>query len=351
MAKATIGLDIGTSAVRAAEVRGKDPAVLTRLAQLALPAGAVVGGEILDSEAVAQVVRDLWRQGEFRGKRVAIGVANQNVVVRQVDVPQMEETELAGALRYQVQDYIPISIDDALLDFMVLEEFVNDEGTAMMRVLAVAAQKDMVATMMAVLDRAGLEPVAVDLAPLAAVRALIEPIPSLLEDPHAEAIVDIGAGVTNVVVHEAGVPRFVRILPSGGNDVTNALVTELRMSVDDAEVQKRALGLQPEGAPVDAGAATVIEQRASAFIDDVRRSLDFYQSATDQAKISKVFVTGGGAQLPRLPERLATALRLPVEHAQAFARVKISDDIRLSDEQLETASHVAATVVGLALEP
>jgi type IV pilus assembly protein PilM len=351
MAKGSIGLDIGTSAVRAAEVRGREPAVLTRLAQLALPAGAVIGGEIADSEAVADVVRDLWRQGEFRGKRVALGVANQNVVVRQVDVPQMEEAELAGALRYQVQDYIPISIDDALLDFMILEEFVGDEGQPMMRVLAVAAQKDMVSTMMAVLDRAGLEPTAVDLSPLAAVRALVEPVPSLLNEPHAEAIVDIGAGVTNVVVHESGLPRFVRILPSGGNDITNALVAELKMSVEDAELQKRALGLQPEGSSVEAGPATVIEQRAVAFIDDVRRSLDFYQSATEQAKITRVLVTGGGAQLPRLPERLATSLRLPVEHAQAFARVKISDDIRLSDEQLETASHVAATVVGLALEP
>src|SRR6266568_2241267 len=189
MAKTTIGLDIGTSAVRAAEIRGKDPGVLTRFAQLSLPAGAVVGGEIADGEAVATVIRDLWRQGEFRGKRVALGVSNQSVVVRQVDVPAMEEAELAGALRYQVQDYIPISMDDALLDFMVLDEFETDDHTPMLRVLAVAAQKDMVSTMMAVLDRAGLEPVVVDLSPLAAVRALVDPITSILNERTAEAII------------------------------------------------------------------------------------------------------------------------------------------------------------------
>ncbi|MGZ4104780.1 MAG: type IV pilus assembly protein PilM [Actinomycetota bacterium] len=351
MAKTTIGLDIGTSAVRAAEIRGRDPGVLVRFAQLSLPAGAVVGGEVADSEAVASVIRDLWRQGEFKGKRVALGVASQSVVVRQVDVPKMEESELASALRYQVQDYIPISIDDALLDFMVLEEFESEENAPMLRVLAVAAHKDMVAQMMAVLDRAGLEPVVVDLSPLAAVRALVEPVPSILQERAAEAIVDIGAGVTDVIVHEAGKPRFIRILPSGGNDITNALVTELGLSVDDAEAQKRAVGLQPEGAPIDAGAATVIEARARAFIDDVRRSLDFYQSGPDLAKIARVLVIGGGSQLPRLAERLATALRLPVEQGNAFARVKVSDDIRLTDEQLDTASHVATTVIGLALEP
>jgi type IV pilus assembly protein PilM len=263
----------------------------------------------------------------------------------------MDEAELASALRYQVQDYIPISLDDALLDFMILDEFEADDHAPMLRVLAVAAQKDMVATVMTVLDRAGLEPVVVDLSPLAAVRALVEPIPSLLSERSAEAIIDIGAGVTNVVVHEDGTPRFIRILPSGGNDITNALVGELHLSVDDAEAQKRVIGLQPEGASIEAGAATVIEQRSRAFIDDVRRSLDFYQSGQVQAKIARVLITGGGSRLPRLAERLATALRLPVEEGQAFSRVKVSDDIRLTDEQLAAASQVAATVVGLALEP
>jgi type IV pilus assembly protein PilM len=351
VAKSTIGLDIGTSAVRAAEIRGADPGTVTRFAQLSLPAGAVAGGEITDSEAVAEVLRDLWRQGEFKGKRVAVGVANQSVVVRQVDVPKMDEEELQSALRYQVQDYIPISIDDALLDFMVLGEFEAEDHAPMLRVLAVAAQKDMVSSMMAVLDRTGLEPTVVDLAPLAAMRALVEPVPSLLAAPQAEAIVDIGAGVTNVVVHHEAVPRFVRILPSGGNDITNALVSELKLSVDDAEAQKRVVGLQPEGATVEPGVATVIEQRARAFIDDVRRSLDFYQSGQDAAKLARVIVTGGGSRLPRLAERLATALRLPVEQGNAFSRVKVSDDIRLSDEQLDAASHVATTVIGLALEP
>jgi len=350
VAKTTIGLDIGTSAVRAAEIRGADPGVLVRFAQLSLPAGSVVGGEIVDIDAVAMVVRDLWRQGEFKGKRIAVGVANQSVVVRQVDVPKMEEAELASALRYQVQDYIPISIDDALLDFMILDEFEAEDHAPMLRVLAVAAQKDMVANVMAVLDRAGLEPIVVDLAPLAAMRALVEPIPSILHERTAEAIIDIGAGVTNVVVHEDGKPRFIRILPSGGNDITNAIVAELNLSVDDAEAQKRVVGLQPEGASVEPGVATVIEQRARAFIDDVRRSLDFYQSSQEQAKISRVLVIGGGSRLPRLAERLATAMRLPVEEGQAFTRVKISDDIRLTDEQLSEASRVAATVVGLGLE-
>jgi type IV pilus assembly protein PilM len=350
VARATIGLDIGTSAVRAGEIKGKDPATLTRFAQISLPPGVVVSGEIADTVAVADAVRDLWRQGEFRAKRVAVAVANQSVVVRQVDVPRMEEADMRGALRYQVQDYIPISIDDALLDFLVLEEFASEDGAQMMRVLTVAAQKDMVNTVMAVLERAGLEPVAVDLAPLAAVRALAETMPPGLTERKAEAIIDIGAGVTNVVVHEGGTPRFVRILPSGGNDITSSLVAELEMTTEDAEQQKRTIGLQPEGVPVPDGAAAVIEQRARAFIDDVRRSLDFYQAGPDIAKIARVQITGGGARLPRIGERLSAAIRLPVEEARPLDRLKIGEDVRLSDEQLQEASHVIAVAIGLALE-
>lgn len=349
MARATIGLDIGTSAVRAAEVRGKEPPTLTRFAQLTLPPGAVTGGEVGDPDAVASVLRDLWRRGEFRGKRVAVAVANQNVIVRPVELPKMEESELRDALKYQVQDYIPIAIEDALLDFLLLDEFVNEEGAPMMRVLTVAAQRDMVHGFVRVVQQAGLEPVAVDLSPLAAIRALVDPIGSILVEREAEAVVDVGGDVTNVVVHERGSPRFVRILQAGGNDITDALQSELSLSREDAEARKIAVGLRAEGASVDPGAPSVIERRAAAFIDDVRRSLEYYQSQADAAPVARVVLTGGGARLPRLGERLASALRLPVEEGNPLARLKVGE-IGLSPEQLEQVSAVAAVAVGLAME-
>jgi len=347
MARATIGLDIGTSAVRAAEVTGKDPHTLVRFAQLALPPGAVTSGEISNVDAVATVLRDLWRRGEFHAKRVSVAVANQSVVVRQVDVPKMEEADLRSALPYQVQDYIPMPIEDALLDFIVIDEIAGADGP-MLRVLAIAAQKTMIGGVIEALTRAGLEAEAVDLAPLAALRALLDPLPPIGERS-AEAIVDVGAGVTNLVVVESGTPRLVRILPAGGNDITDALVTELKMSPEDAEARKIAVGLQPEGEPVEPGPATVIDQRARAFIDDIRRSLEYYQSQPESARVARVTITGGGARLPHLAERLAQSLRIPVEEGQPLARVKVGD-LGLSTEQLEQVSSVAAVAVGLTLE-
>jgi len=350
VARSTIGLDIGTSAVRAAQVKGKDPATLVGYAQLPLPPGSMRGGEIVDSDAVAGVIRDLWRRGEFRGKKVAVAVANPSVVVREVDVPRMDESDLHGALRYQVQDYIPIAIEEALLDFLPLDEFVNADGVEMMRVLAVAAHRNMVSDFVGVLARAGLEPTAIDLGPLAAARALTDAVPAVLSDHECEAIVDIGAGVTGLVVHERGTPQFVRILAEGGADLTDELAAALGVSVEDAEMRKMASEAAPQGAPVEPGTPAAIERRVRAFIDDVRLSLEYYASERDRAPVRRVLLTGGGALLAGLQGRLSGALGVPVERGDALGRVKVAD-LGLGPEQLEQVSAVGAVAIGLALEP
>ena len=349
MAKAAIGLDIGTSAVRAAEVRAGQPGTLTRFAQLSLPAGAVVAGEIVDADAVVGVLQELWRRGGFKNKRVLISVSNQNVVVRQVEVPKMNEEDLEGALRYQVADYIPMPIDDAALDFIVLDEFVGEDGAPMMRLLAVAALRQMVDKYVGVVQRAGLEPVGIDLSPLAAVRALSSSVEPLLGEPQAEAVVDVGAGVTGIVVHVSGAPRFVRILPTGGVDITTALVSALKVSAEEAEAEKASIGLGPDGVSVDEGPASVIEERARGFIDDVRRSLEYYQSQPDAVRISRVLVVGGGSRLTGFAERLGGALGLPVERGSALGRIEVSD-LGLSDDQLDQVAAVGAVSIGLAVE-
>lgn len=347
MLKNIVGLDIGTSAVRAAEVRGHDPATLVRFAQLSLPAGAVVGGEVVDEAAAASVVHDLWKRGGFKNKRVALAVANPGVVVRQVDLPAMSEAELRGALPFQVQDYIPIAVEDALLDFVPLGEYLAEDGAPMQRVLAVAAHREMVAGFVRVAERAGLDPVSVDLGPLAAVRALALP-PSVIGDVPAEAVVDIGAGVTTIVVHRAGETLFVRILASGGADITEALVQELSVEADQAEALKHSVGLAGSVGE-DARIGDLVRLRARVFIEDIRQSLDYYHSQPDAVRVSRVLLAGGGARLAGLSASLEEAVRVPVELADAFANVTIGD-IGLDDVQRVHASRVAAVAVGLAME-
>jgi len=138
-----VGLDIGTTAVRAAEVSvGSDSATLHRFGQVALPDGAVRDGEIVDGDAVTEAIKQLWKQVRFNSKQVAIGVSNQRLVVRQVELPWLPTKELRASLGFQVGEYIPMPIEQAVLDFNVVEEFTSDNGRRMLRVLLVAAGKD-----------------------------------------------------------------------------------------------------------------------------------------------------------------------------------------------------------------
>jgi type IV pilus assembly protein PilM len=349
MARSLLGLDIGTSSVRAAEVSTKtDPPTLERFASVELPRGAVSGGEVTDVATVVAAVREVLAKGRFRVKRTSLGIANQKVVVRQIEMPAMEEGELKGALQYQAQEYIPIPIEDAILDFQILEETISEGGDQVLNVLLVAAQRDMVSTFVSVAQEAGLDPAIVDLSPFADMRVLSSVTP-LLGTRQGEAIIDIGAGVTNIVVHEQAKPRFVRILPMGGADVTEALVSGLQISFEEAEDVKARTGLSAEGGPVPTeGAARLIEQRAGAFIDEVRGSIDYYLTQEGAAHVSTVMLTGGGSKLPGLHERLAAALHLPVEEGQPLSSVRLGDLTQTPDE-LAHLGAVAAVSIGLGM--
>jgi type IV pilus assembly protein PilM len=345
LARKVVGLDVGTTAVRAAELSvRKGEVVLERFGQVALPPGAVVDGEVAEPDLVASALRDLWRRVRYSTKQVVVGVANQRVVVRLTDLPAMPEDELRSSLAFQVQEYIPIPVEEAELDFNIIDEYEDENGARLMRVLLVAANKDMVGGLVRAIERAGLDPVGVDLTPFALLRALA-PEGGEVYPESGEALVDIGARVTNIVVHEAGVPRFIRIMLMGGQDVTEALGTEIGVDLERAEVAKLEVAAGMSGDPT---ATRVIEQKLDAFADEVRGSLDFFRAQAGAVPVSRVLVTGGGARLGQLTERLQAALHLPVEPARVLAHVRLGR-LGLRPDQLAELEPVAPIPVGLAL--
>jgi type IV pilus assembly protein PilM len=343
VARKVVGLDIGTTAVRAAELsvrRGQ--VVLERIGQAGLPEGAVVDGEVIDPAAVAVAIKDLWRRTRIGSRQVIIGVANQRVVVRLVDLPWMEPDELRKSLAFQAGDYLPIPVDQTELDYDVVGEHEAPGGQRLLRVLLVAAHKDMLAGHLQAVREAGLRPAGIDLNPIALLRSLA-PVAGFGEG--AEALVDVGARVTNMVVHDNGVLRFVRILLMGGEDVTATLQRVLELDHDTAERAKLAASAG-EGADPDAG--ELVEQRLDVFVEEVRGSLDFYRSQQDATSLARVVVSGGGSLLGPLVERLQAAVGVPVERGHTLAGVRVG---RLGLEAVELAElePTIAVPVGLAL--
>ena len=350
MAGRVVGLDIGTAGVRAAELTlGKGGATLERFGQVALPLGAVRDGEVVDTEAVAAAIKQLWAQAKFSTKKVVVGVANQKVVVRQVDLPWLPTAELKKALAFQVQDYIPMPVEQAILDFHPLEEFTNDAGGRMVRVLLVAAARDMIDSALDAVHRAGLSPQMVDLTSFAVLRSLVTMDTTGLDSVQAEALVDVGANITNIVVHQGGIPRFVRILLMGGADITDAVAERLGVPQEHAEEVKQQTGMAAvAGGTESTPAGRAIEATGGAFVEEVRGSLDYFMAQPGAARIARVVLSGGGSRLGGLSERLSAATRLPVQAARPMSTLKLGKT-GLTPDQLAYVEPTVAVPVGLAM--
>ncbi|MGH3664709.1 MAG: type IV pilus assembly protein PilM [Egibacteraceae bacterium] len=347
MTTGVIGLDIGSSAVRAVQVApGRGPATLERLGQVLLPVGAVRDGEIVEPAAVADALKALWSRYGFKTRKVLLGMANQQVVVRQLDLPYLPDAEMRQSLPYQVQDAIPIQVEQAILDFHTLEVYETEEGQRFSRILLVAAHRQTVQSVIDVVRKAKLEPVGVDLNAFAVLRSLA---PGNETDPYeGELLIDVGASVTNVVVHEAGVPRFVRILLMGGAAITDDLMSSLNLPYEEAEQVKATTGVS-DGYSVGAERGSrVITERANRFVDEIRGSLDYYRAQADAIPVGRIVLSGGASQLPNLRERIADTMRLPVDRGHPMQSLKIGK-LGLTSDQLVEAEPYLAVAVGLAL--
>lgn len=337
MRRTAIGLDIGSSSLRAAQVSfHRDGVQLERISQVGLPEGAVVNGEVVDAAALTDAVRLLWKQARFGSKRVALGVANQRVLVRQVELPPLSPADLKAALPFQVQEHLPMPADAAVLDFLPLAPVSGPNGTALVRGLLVAAPRDMVTTTVDAVQAAGLVVDTVDLTPFAVLRATRAP-----RDLDLEALVDIGARLTTVIVHSAGTPRFVRILLSGGDDITAAVSEAAAVPFAEAERLKRAAA---GGDLVSPAVGAALSMSAQELVDEIRSSLD-YDTATGGSVASRVVIVGGGSQLEGFAERLEEATGRDVVRGDGLRGLRQ----RPGKKDLPPLSASDAASVGLAL--
>ena len=347
MARRLIGLDIGTNAVTLAEVSPGNPPRLERFGQVALPADAMREGEVVDDRALIDAISRLRSEVDLKKAPVRLGLASPRAVVRQVEMPAMSRDELAGALKYQAADLIPIPMDEAVLDFAILGNSTSEAGEPLMQVLLVAAHEAPTARLVAAVESAGFGVAAVDLLPLALIRALMHANPNSSEVPGGEGIVSFGGGVTAIAVHEGGIPRFVRVLGTGGRELTDAIAGELNIPPETAEALKRQLG-QGGSDELVARARTAIERPLSMLLDEVRSSLDYYRNQPGAARLMSVVVTGGASQLPGLPERLSTLIGLPAEPATPRSQLAIGD-IRFPETEYPRLDPYLPAAVGLAL--
>lgn len=339
MATATLtGIDIGSTSVRAVQTnRGKGQPVVVNFGQAPIPFGAVHGGIINDEKIVTTALRSLWSEHKFRKREVVVGVTSHQIVVREMSLPNLPAKEFRQALPFQVRDLLPMPLDKALLDFYPIEDPKKSE---MVRGFLIAAPKEIVLTTVRAVERAGLKVVRVDLASFALLRAAGR------VGVQVEALADIGAHATTVVIHVDGQPRIVRTLPRGGADVTDTIADRLKISLQEAEDLKCRVGLLPDENPQVMAA---VRDAMRPLISELRSSFAYLASAGEAAaRVSSLSLCGGSARLPGLVENLHEELGVTVFLADPLMRVSESKG-RGSHDELGLFRSSAAVSIGLAL--
>ena len=346
-----VGLEIEADSVAAAEVHVNGSARLVASGVAPLAPGAVDDGEVVDPDAVAEALRSLFSTHQL-SRRVRLGVANQRVVVRTLRLPAIEDPkELAAAIRFTAQEQIPMPIEEAVLDHRVVGGAPASDGMPpQLDVVVVAARTGMIDAWLDVLRSADLEPVGIDLSAFGLIRALGD-VPEADDGAPAKPTTaslycNIG-DVTNLAVARGRACLFTRVSPVGLEDVIASLSGSTGLSREHAQQWLGYVGLaQPpeslEGDPETiARVRAALESGASALLDELRLSLDFYNAQEGAVPVDRIVLSGPGGTVPGLAERMEPALGLPLEtrlpaalsglDAGAAARLTLSYGLALEE--------------------
>jgi type IV pilus assembly protein PilM len=336
---ATFGLDIGTSAVKVAELSEAKGGgyTLKSLASVGLPRDTIGEGTIKDPAVVSDAIRECIKKAGITSTSAVISVSGREAIVKRVPLPKVSAKELADAILLEAEHHIPFAIDEVFLDYQVVGETANS-----MSVVLVATKKVKVLEYVSVVEEAGLDAVVVDLDAFA-VQNQYE-LGTSADGGEATALIDIGAAVMKTNVVHGGASIFARDVPFGGNNYTDAIAQRLNIAWEKAEAAKqgREVGINWDDL------VPALESVSRELSLEVQRTFDYFASTPDSERISKIVLSGGCAKLSGLEDFLASSWGVPVEMAQPFQRVEISPD-QFPEEDLHTAGPLLAVVVGLAL--
>lgn len=319
MAAPTVaGIDIGATSLRAVEVRlTKNRPMVERFEQVALPAGAVVGGVLKDPKAVTAALKQLKSSKMFANSSAALAVTHQQVVVRDIEVPNLPQAQLRQALPHLAREAVSVAVDEAILDFVPFasEDEQENKGDTV-RGLLTAAPREAVVDAVEAVERAGLKVDRVDLACFAVLRAVAT------AGEGAEAIIDIGANATLFVIHVDGVPKMVRTIPRGANDITATLGRRLNCNLAEAEARKCEFGLLN---PIDADYTEAMQDAVRPLVAELRSSIAYFAQGHAVADpVARLTLVGGGSRLRGLGELLANSLDRPVAQGNPLQYVGTS---------------------------
>ena len=340
MAKTCIGLDIGSSSIKAVQLKTSRSGVeLQAFGMQPLVPQTIVDGTIMDQAAVVEAIRALWSRLRLKQKDVAIGIAGHSVIIKKIAVPAMKLDELPTQIRYEAEHHIPFSKEDVEIDYHVVTPH-NAQGQT--ELLLVAAKKEVVADYTQVVRDASLSTQVVDVAAFAGQNGYEANY--TLDPRETIVLVTVGATISNINIVRGGVSLFTRDVTIGGNAYTEEIQKQLGVSADEAEAYKVG-GSHDEHGVVPQEVERIIEGVAEVMAGEFQRSLDFFLATTADTNVSRIALAGGTAKVAALQRAIERRSRLTVEVVDAWKRITIGPGL----DRAYLSAHSPEALVGLGL--
>ncbi|MBN2062956.1 MAG: type IV pilus assembly protein PilM [Deltaproteobacteria bacterium] len=346
-----IGLDIGSHSIKLVEIdNSKKGIILKNFGIIGLPKDAIVEGTIKEMEIVASALKNLCKNLNIKNKNCATSISGFSVIVKKISISKREESELESTIHEEAEQYIPFDISDVNLDYEILlppiekaeEETEKKEESGMMDVMLVAAKKDIIEDYESLIHLAGLNPMVMDVDAFALQNAFEL---STGETSGSYAIINIGAEELGINAVKDGVSIFTRDSSYGGNQITEAIMSKLNISFEEAE--KIKLG----GTKIEKGKAEIEEvftTVVSGWTQEIKRALDFLSTTYPDESIEKILLSGGAYRIPGFTKYLEMETEIPVEELNPFAGLQINEKI-FDPRYLSYIAPQAGVAVGLAL--
>lgn len=330
------GLDIGSHSLKAVQLkREQEKITLLHLATLPSPIKSLGLEPEEDRKTLSQALKELIREAKISIPRVVASLPEEKLFTRVVEFPRMSAKEISSSLEYEAGRYIPLPIEEADLDFEVVSE--EDKKT---EVLLVAAPKSLTRAYLEVLERAGLEVLALEPETTACARAVV----GKESGAPPTLVVSIGASTTDLVIVDKGKIRFTRSVATGGTALGRAVAQTLGFGEEQAEAYKESYGLSEE---LEGKVEEALRPVFRVIVEEMRRSIDFYNSRKEGSSVRRIILSGGSANLPGVVVYLASEFGLEVEKGNPWLGIEIPKEF--NKEELEERGPSLAVAIGLAL--
>lgn len=336
----SFGLDIGVNSIKVAHLsQEKEKFKLLSFGKTKMPVHLQSELED-DQQKIAEAIKKLLLDSGIKVRGVVISLPESQVYSRVVELPSLSEAELKGAIKWEAEQYIPIPIDKAILDYQIVRRTSQEEKNKTMEIFLVAAPKSLVEKYMRILKLVDLQPLALETELISVCRTLVR---NSQKETH-KLIINIGSLSSDLAITFGDQIVFTRSVPTGGNALARAVARDLDLDISQAEEYKQSYGLAEK--KLEGKVRAAIKPVFDVVVDEIKKAIIFYQEKK-KIKLNSIILSGGTTKLPGLVPYLAGALEQEIQVGDPFANVVLEANQK---SQIGDDAPLYSIAIGLAMK-